>query len=310
MTKRILRIFLILLIASISTSTYAQEANPLEGRWNLSISYDGKQVPSWLEISHSGLSTLVGRFVFLNGSARPISEIKAKDGKFSFNIPPQWETGDNLQFQGVLEGDKLKGTMLYTDGKTYNWNASRAPKLAYNANPVWGKAKPLFNGKNLDGWQVMGENQWIVKDGILISGKSGANLVSDEKFTDFKLHIEFRYPEGSNSGIFLRGRYEVQIADNIGLEPSSIYFGGIYGFLTPNEMVAKPAGEWQEYDITLIGRRVSIIANGVPIITDQIIPGMTGGALDNNEAEPGSFMIQGDHGPVEFRSIVVTPIID
>lgn len=310
MTKRILRIFLILLIASISTSTYAQEANPLEGRWNLSISYDGKQVPSWLEISHSGLSTLVGRFVFLNGSARPISEIKAKDGKFSFNIPPQWETGDNLQFQGAQEGDKLKGTMLYTDGITYNWNASRAPKLAYKANPVWGKAKPLFNGKNLDGWQVMGENQWIVKDGILISRKSGANLVSDEKFTDFKLHIEFRYPEGSNSGIFLRGRYEVQIADNIGLEPSSIYFGGIYGFLTPNEMVAKPAGQWQEFDITLIGRRVSIIANGVPIITDQIIPGMTGGALDNNEAEPGSFMIQGDHGPVEFRSIVVTPIID
>jgi len=297
------------LISTLSTSTFAQEANPLEGRWNLTIYQEGKELPSWLEISHSGNHTLVGRYVYTFGSARPVAEIKVKDGKFSFAIPPQWEPGDSyMEFEGALEGEGLKGTMLYTNGKTYNWIATRAPKLAYNANPVWGDAKLLFNGENLDGWHAMGENQWIVEDGILKSGKSGANLVSDEKFTDFKLHLEFRYPEGSNSGIYLRGRYEVQIADNIGLEPESIYFGGVYGFITPNQMVAKPAGEWQEYDITLIGRRVTIVANGVPIITDQIIPGMTGGALDNNEAEPGSFLIQGDHGPVEFRNIVITPV--
>ena len=215
-----------------------------------------------------------------------------------------------MQFNGEIVEDGLKGTLVYTDGKTYSWVGTRAPKLSYNPNPVWGEPKALFNGNNLDGWHAMGENQWVVKDGILTSDKSGANLVSDEKFQDFELHLEFRYPEGSNSGIYLRGRYEVQIADNKGLEPSNILFGGIYGFLTPNEMVAKSAGEWQEYDITLIGRRVTIVANGQEIITNQNIPGMTGGALDNNEAEAGPFMLQGDHGPVEFRSIVVTPVIN
>ena len=147
-----------------------------------------------------------------------------------------------------------------------------------------------------------------MEDGILKSPKSGSNLVTDEKFTDFKLHVQFKYPEGSNSGIYLRGRYELQIADNKGLEASDIYFGGIYGHLTPNENMAKSAGEWQEYDITLIGRRVTIVANGKTIISDQNIPGMTGGALDNDEAAPGPLLIQGDHGPVEFRAIEIVPI--
>ncbi|MBT8315586.1 MAG: DUF1080 domain-containing protein [Maribacter sp.] len=298
------------LVATLALQLNAQEPKSLEGKWNLTLSYDGKEVPSWLEVKHSGFSTLVGRFVFMNGSARPISEIKLIDGKFSFAIPPQWEKGDLLQFNGEINNEELKGTLLYTDGNTYDWVGARAPKLTYNESPVWGEPKALFNGRDLDGWKAMGENQWFVKDGILTSEKSGANLVSKEKFNDFKLHVEFRYPEGSNSGVYLRGRYEVQIADNIGLEPSSILFGGIYGFLTPNEMVAKPAGEWQEYDITLIGRRITIVANGKEIITSQNIPGMTGGALDNNEAEAGPFMIQGDHGPVEFRSFVVTPIIE
>lgn len=299
--------FLILFLAS--ATTFSQETNPLEGRWNLSISQEGKDIPSWLEIRHSGNTTLVGRFVYASGSARPISEVIVEEGKFHFEIPPQWEPGSaNMKFEGALKGDNLVGTMVNTKGKSHNWEASRSPVLPYNDNPVWGEPIALFNGKDLSGWQAMGENQWSVEDGILTSSKSGANLVSEEKFTDFKLYVEFRYPKGSNSGIYLRGRYEVQIADNKGLEPSDIYFGGIYGFLTPNEMAAKSAGEWQTYDITLIGRRVSIEANGKSIITDQIIPGMTGGALDNNEAAPGPILIQGDHGAVEFKKIIITPI--
>jgi hypothetical protein len=200
--------------------------------------------------------------------------------------------------------------MKYTDGKTYNWTATRAPILAYTKNPVWGSPIELFNGKDLDGWHTSGEkNQWVVESGILTSPKPGANLISDEKFTDFKLHLEFRYPKEGNSGMYLRGRYEVQITDSKGMEPSNIQFGGIYGFLTPNEMVAKDAGEWQTYDITLIGNRVSVIGNGVSIINDQIIPGITGGAIDSKEGEPGPFLIQGDHKPIEFRKIIVTPIL-
>ncbi|PIF01470.1 MAG: hypothetical protein CR994_02270 [Maribacter sp.] len=310
MNKKI-KIIAVVMLVTLSFQLNAQESKSLEGRWNLTILQDGKELPSWLEVTHSGFNTLVGRFVYAFGSARPIAEIKSDNGKFSFAIPPQWEPGKRyMEFEGRMEEDRLKGKMVYTDGKSYDWVGTRAPKLDYNPQPVWGGPKPLFNGENLDGWHATGENQWIVKEGILTSEKPGANLVTDEKFGDFKLHVEFRYPKGSNSGIYLRGRYEVQITDSKGLEPASVQFGGVYGFLTPNEMVAKAAGEWQAYDITLIGRRVTIVANGKEIITNQNIPGMTGGALDNNEAEPGPIFIQGDHGPMEFRSVVITPALD
>ena len=153
----------------------------------------------------------------------------------------------------------------------------------------------------------MGENQWVVEDGILRSKKSGSNLVSEQTFNDFKLHVEFRYEKGSNSGVYLRGRYEVQIEDNKGLNPWRGYFSAIYGFLVPSEIVAKDAGEWQTYDITLIGRMVTVIANGVTVISNQQIPGITGGALDSKEGEPGPILFQGDHGPIDFRNIVITP---
>lgn len=287
-------------------SIYAQK--PIEGRWDLVLQMDGKEHPSWLEVTHSGMNTLVGRYVFLNGSARPISEVKLDENNFSFRIPPQWESGDDLEFKGTLVNNELKGTFTYTDGKTYNWKGVRAPIFEYNNNPIWGAPITLFNGRDLTGWTPMGENQWVVEDGVLKSPKSGANLVSDAKFTDFKLHIEFKFPAQSNSGIYLRGRYEVQIMDSQG-EPSSILFGGVYGFLTPNEIVSKGPDVWQQFDITLIGNRVTIVANGKSVITDQIIPGITGGALDSNEGEAGPFLIQGDHGPIEYRNIIVTPIL-
>jgi hypothetical protein len=284
-----------------------QSSSSLEGRWDMVITKSGKELPSWLEVRHSGNHTLVGRFVYAGGSARPVSEVKFKDGKFSFAIPPQWEPETtNLEFEGTITGENLKGTMLYTDGKTYSWVASRTPALRPNKNPVWGKPVSLFNGTDLKGWHAMGDNQWIVESGVLKSPKSGSNLVTDNSFTDFKLHIEFRYPKGSNSGIYLRGRYEVQIADSKGMEPDDGQFGGVYGFLPPNEMVAKDPGEWQSYDITLVGRMVTVVANGTKVICDQIIPGITGGALDSKEGEPGPLLIQGDHGPVEFRNIVIT----
>ncbi|PCJ94092.1 MAG: hypothetical protein COA50_13145 [Flavobacteriaceae bacterium] len=302
--------FFLVFISLISTLSNAQNINPLEGRWDMVINQSGKELPSWLEIRHSGSHTLIGRFVYAFGSARPISEIKVTDGEFSFEIPPQWEPkGGNMIFTGHMVNNDLAGTMIYTDGKTYNWTATRAPVLEFIENPTWGTPISIFNGKDLSGWHAMGENQWLVEDGILRSPKSGSNLVTDATFKDFKLHMEFRYPKGSNSGIYLRGRYEVQITDPISTEPSDVEFSGVYGFLTPNQLVAKGPGKWQSFDITLIGRRVTIEVNGVTVIKDQNIPGITGGALDSKEGEPGPFLIQGDHGPIEYRNIVVTPVV-
>ena len=280
------------------------------GRWDLTLDKGGKSLPSWLEVQKSGTHTLVGRFVYAFGSARPISEVKLKDGKYSFSIPLQWERGDhNMDFEFEVDGDRLKGTMVFADGVSYNFTGVRAPLMLRTGEPVWGEPVTLFNGKDITGWHTDGKNQWIVEDGILRSPHSGANLLTDKTFTDFKLHIEFRYQQGSNSGVYLRGRYETQIIDTKTGEPEPInnQFSSIYGFLPPNKMMAKDAGEWQTYDITLVGRLVTVVANGTTVICRQEIPGITGGAIDSKEAEPGPILIQGDHGPIDFRNIVITP---
>jgi hypothetical protein len=283
--------------------------SPLEGRWDITVDVAGKPSPSWLEIRHSGTKTLVGQFTGFSGSARPISIVHVKEGKFSFAIPPQWEEGNNdLRVEGSLQGNNLSGTLTNCDGKTYNWKGVRAPSLRRTTAPVWGKAIALTGGNSMKGWHAVGApNQWIAENGILRSPKSGANLVTDEKFNDFKLHVEFRIPKGSNSGVYLRGRYEVQVTDSKGMEPALDQMGAVYGFILPSEMVAKNAGEWNTFDITLIGRMLTLVANGKTVITNQEIPGITGGALDSNEGEPGPLYIQGDHGAVEYRNIVITP---
>lgn len=283
-------------------------ANPIEGRWDITIDVDGKPSPSWLEVRHSGHSMLIGQFTGIVGSARPVSRVNFKDGKLSFAIPPQWEKGEeDLRVEGTLAGDKLTGTLITSEGKTYSWTGVRAPSLKRAKAPVWGKPVTLFNGKDLTGWKALGENQWIIKNGVLESPKSGANLITETKYDDFKLHIEFRIPKGSNSGVYLRGRYEVQVTDSKGMEPALDQMGAVYGFLLPSEMVAKEAGEWNSLDITLVGRMLTLVANGKQVITNQEIPGITGGAIDSNEGEPGPLLIQGDHGPVEYRNIVITP---
>lgn len=312
---RIFSILILFLVSFVSISFNSSGSNlnagdqPVIGRWDLTVQMGDQVVPSWLEVKLSGFSTLVGYFVGDSGSARPISKVNVNDGKITFSIPPQWENSDkDMIFEGTLENDKLKGIITSSSGDKLPFVGERAPLLKRNMAPEWGKPIILFNGKNLDGWHSQKPgNQWIAENGILRSPKPGTNLITDQKFEDFKLHIEFRYPEGGNTGVYLRGRYEVQVEDSKGKEPSSVYLGGIYGFLTPNENVAKSPGEWQTYDITLIGRRVTIEANGKTIICDQIIPGITGGALDSKEGEPGPIMLQGDHLPADYRNITITP---
>jgi hypothetical protein len=314
---RFLDVHTVVALLLCSTLTVSAQDHELKkdpdviGRWDLTMEKDGKTQPSWLEVQKSGTHTLIGRFTYAFGSARPISEVKPKDGKFSFSIPPQWEEGDrNMDFEFEVGGDVIKGTMVYTDGKSYSFTGVRAPRMLPTKAPVWGKPIVLFNGKDTKGWHTDGRpNQWIVEKGVLRSLKSGANLLTDKTFGDFKLHIEFRYKQGSNSGVYLRGRYEVQVIDTKSGEPEPInnQFSSVYGFLPPTKMMAKNPGEWQSYDITLVGRLVTIVANGTEVISRAEIPGITGGAINSREGEPGPLMIQGDHGPIDYRNIVITP---
>ena len=306
--KYVLSFFFWIGVVAIAGATPVDSLNDIVGRWDLTVRQGSREMPSWLDIQLSGSRTLVGRFVGGGGSARPISRVFYSGGKINFSIPPQWEREDkDLTVEGGLQGDSLVGTLVAPNGEQYTWVGHRAPSLKRKSAPVWGTPVALFNGRDIKGWHANGNNQWVVENGVLRSPHSGANIVTDGKYKDFRLHIEFRCPKGSNSGVYLRGRYEVQIEDDEGdLHPAFDRISGVYGFLTPSENARKASGEWQSYDITLVGRMVTVVLNGKTVISNQEIPGITGGALDSREGEPGPIYLQGDHGPIEYRNIRIT----
>src|SRR6267378_4438344 len=285
---------------------------PVVGTWDLTLTAPGgRPLPSWLEVHVSGNGVLVGRFVGVVGSVRPISRLTYANDTLRFSIPPQWEAGNaDVQFAGVVAGDGLAGTITDPSGTPYPFTGVRAPALR-RPTPLWAPALRLLHGKDLTGWHTVGgTSQWSVVNGVLTNAKGGANLVTDAVYTDFKLHVEVRYPPRGNSGVYLRGRHEVQVEDSIVTQSDAEATGGlgaIYGFLIPNQNASKGAGQWEALDITLVGRRVTVVLNGKPIISEQEIPGPTGGALDSKEGTPGPIMLQGDHGPVEYRNLMITP---
>jgi hypothetical protein len=290
---------------------YSDAQKALMGRWDLVVQLPGGEQPAWLEISHSGHQTLVGQFVGWHGSARPIARVEVDENGLRFAIPPQWERGTgDLTVEGRLEGERLSGSLVTPDGSHVTWAGSRAPALRRTAPPTWGQPIRLFNGVDLTGWHVVqGDNHWEVVDEVLRNVKTGGNLVTDQTFSDFQLQLEFRYAKQGNSGVYLRGRYEVQVLDGPTEEPASDLQGAIYGFLTPSKIVTNGPDEWNAYDITLVGRLVTIVVNGKTVIFEQAIPGITGGALDSDEGAPGPIMLQGDHSPIEYRNIVLTPAV-
>ena len=301
-------------ICLLTSSLAAQGAPPpaVVGTWDLTLTApDGRALPSWLEVHVSGRGVLVGRFVGVVGSVRPISRLTYANDTLRFSLPPQWEAGDaDLQFAATLAGDALGGTITDPSGTRYPFTAVRAPAL-HRATPLWGTARPLFNGRDLAGWHTVGgTNQWSAVSGVLTNAKGGANLVTDAVYTDFKLHVEVRYPPRGNSGVYLRGRHEVQVEDSVVTKADAEATGGIgaiYGFLIPNQSASRGPGKWETLDVTLVGRLVTVVLNGKRIISEAEIPGPTGGALDSKEGAPGPIMLQGDHGPVEYRNLMITP---
>lgn len=286
-------------------------ADPLLGRWDLTIEGPDGAYPSWLEVRLRTETELMGRFVGRVGSARYASDLAYADGRLALRVPIQYETDiDALRFEGTVRGDRIEGTTLAADGAALKFTATRAPRLQPESRPRWRPAAPLGNGRDLTGFTPRRAEHagcWRVQGGVLAATPPCVDLVSDATFRDFRLHAEIRFPPGSNSGIYLRGRYEVQIQDDAGKALDPLRMGGVYGFLAPSVDAALPAGTWQTLDIELVGRYVTVVLNGTTIIDDQEIPGITGGALDSNEGAAGPIMLQGDHGAIEFRSLTIAP---
>lgn len=306
--------FILLLTATAySADSSVNSAKPFLGRWDLTLKTPDRDLPSWLELTLDG-GALKAQFVGRWGNARPLPRAEVANGKLTFVSPKEDEgSKQDLVFEGKLSGKKLVGTVNAPDGGTWSWTGERAPSMKRTGTPKWGKPVQLFNGKDLTGWAPDKPNaqpQWTVMDGTLVSPGHGPELINSSKFRDFKLHIEFNCGQGANSGVYLRGRYEVQVEDNSIQEAPSHHTGGVYGFIAPNPEQQRKPGEWQSFDITLVGRTITVAQNGTTIIDHQEIPGITGGALDSHEELPGPIYLQGsEDGHVAYRNIVLTPAV-
>lgn len=281
----------------------------ITGRWDAVVKLYDRDYASWFEIVDDG--ELSGTFVGIEGNARPMTEVRFEENKLYFRLPPQYEKReDDLVFKGTLSNRKITGVTNDDDGNEVEFSAIPAPVLEYR-KVEWGEPINLI-GQDLSIWKQRFSNEpsgWKVEDGIISNTPPSVDIVTKETYTDFKLHAEWRVPKKGNSGIYLRGRYEVQILDDYDRAPSDRSTGSIYGYLKPSKKMTKPVGEWNTYDITFIGRWVTIVFNGETIINRKEIPGLTGGALDSNEEEPGPIMLQGDHRAVEYRNLVLTPAL-
>ena len=282
---------------------------PFLGRWDMTVTTSHGERPSWLEVTASG-DALKARMVGFGGGAFPVLSAAMENGELVL------KTGANI-YRAKADGpDKLAGTMTTTSGTTMQWTAVRGPvwntPKGAAANKKPGKPVELFNGQDLTGWSPQDPSQpvgWIVKDGAMDNQGKANNIYCAQKFQDFKVEAEYAVGKQGNSGVYLRGRYEVQVLDDNGKPPDVHSHGALYGFIAPRVNMSKPAGEWQKMEATIVGNRVTVILNGEKVIDDEEIPGSTGGALDSHESEPGPILLQGDHAGIRFRRVTVTPLM-
>lgn len=280
-------------------------ANPFAGRWNFNIG----QRAAWLGITEKN-GQLEVWYQPTGGNVYQVKDAVAKGNHLSLTVVPANDRRPAVTWELDAEGDKLVGQQLRA-GNSTPLTGTRAPKLDRKAPKKWTKPESLFNGRDLTGWEPMGDpskSHWVVKDGLLVNEDHGANLRSTRKFDDFKLHFEVLCPDHANSGFYLRGRYEIQLEyEPLSANPPERRIGSVYGRIAPEGDLKRQPGEWETFDVTLVGRRLTVVRNGVTTIRDKEIEGITGGALDANEAEPGPFYIQGDHtGGLKFRNITIS----
>lgn len=173
--------------------------------------------------------------------------------------------------------------------------------------------KPLFNGKDLKGWQnaraPKAENKWTVEDGLLTNtatGHDGNDIATVDTFKDFELKIEYKTVKEGNSGVYLRGRVELQVFDSYGKDPATkTDDGAIYDQFPPKVNATKPAGEWNTLEVSYVGDQVTAKLNGQVIHDKQQVTHVTGSALRGKVNEPGPLMLQGNHGKVWYRNILI-----
>lgn len=320
------------LILSLASATSHAADNPFLGRWALTIPGGGA---GWLGVEEKD-GQLTSSVLWGGGSVVPTAGTKLEGGKL---IITRISNAKKKGADGVEKNEKVTETLTATakgddlslvtvkskeDGKEFGRAELTGKRIApLPPAPDLGKVRfgepvTLLNGKDLTGWRLIkpdADNGWSVKDGVLMNrvskekGKHFGNLRTDAEFEDFNLKLEVRTLAGSNSGIYLRGIYEVQVMESYGKPLDSHHMGALYSRITPSVSAEKAIGEWQTFDITLVDRHLTVVLNGKTIIDNQPVLGCTGGALTSDETKPGPIFLQGDHTDVHYRNMVLRPVV-
>ncbi len=325
---------IVVALAIASVSAFAAETDDaFVGRWALTLP-DGRA--GWLGVTEED-GILDASMLWRGGSVVAVANLYIEGDTLHLTRVSGIKRDDKGRIERIRTEDisaTVSGdTMMLTwyapepdaNGRVAEkFTGKRIPPLPPKpdlSSVKYGKPINLLKGDTLDGWTPVEpdwRNCWSVKDGVLsndpvrVEGEEGvryANLRTVQEFEDFNLKLEVNVGEGQNSGVYLRGIYEVQVEDTYGRDPDSHNMGAIYSRITPRVAAEKPPGEWQTLDVTLLDRHVTVKLNGTTIINNEPLLGCTGGALWADEFRPGPIYLQGDHGAIKYRNIILTPIL-
>ena len=311
-----MRRFCVLLACAASMAQAGDEG--FNGRWIIQPLGDNNGRVLWLEVNGAGSGSITGAMVGggPGGQLDTIRDASIQRGQLQFQLErrlgPRRETLVTTPVVAALGGGRLHGAALRQRGVLL-WVGERAPVLSDRDDGSWreGARIDLFDRTGIEAWHTLRpgrEEGWYAEGGVLKNRRRADVLVSDAKFWNFGLQVEYLVHPGMNGGIGLRGRYEVQLLDDHGTPPSDHGNGALYGRIAPTTNASRPAGEWQTLDIRLVGRELTVVLNGVKTIDRAVIDGFTAMASDWREDRPGPITLQGDHGAIEFRRISLTPL--
>ena len=335
-------------VAFASVASLPAQENPYVGRWNITGTGPDSANVYFLEVKSNG-GALEGLFLDRGGHATPVSWIKVENGELQWQHGGGGDTlpkpacgplyraklvDGKLVGQHELPGDpcpqqrQRPGAALAP--RTVHWVGVRQPAWPpsdANASHTYGTpvvivgpgvGKEVWAGLTPETSRRPCVDRWTIENGVMTNGtpergeRSTCNPYTKQTFRDFRIQAEFNLGERQNSGLYLRGRYELQLM----LRPDGAapppYPGGlmdIYGWKRADVYAGNPPGEWQVLDAVVVGNRVTVTLNGKRVHDNAVLYAITGGAMDNDELAPGPIMIQGDHSRVSFRKLVVTPIV-
>ena len=301
-------LFAVLVAACLLPAGSAAQTNPFVGRWDFDVPSANDIGANWLGVTNKG-GQLEVWFQPTGGHVYRLKQYKLNGSHLTLRVSEEGRSPETV-WELDATGGELSGIQK-RGAESIPLTGVRAPALERQAPASWSNPEPLFDGKDLDGWEPIGDvahDHWTVENGLLTNQERGANLESKRKFDDFKLHFEVNCPDDANSGFYLRGRYELQLEyEALSKNPPERSMGSIYGRIAPSVVLPRTPGRWETFDVTLVGRTVSVVRNGKTTIDKREIEGITGGALSADEGEPGPFYIQGDHtGGLKFRNITVS----